>query len=286
MYTSLILPWSANPGEAETLYRAAGLLRTKGTIFLLPPPATELRSAFNAPPRPKTRMSSGAVALCKHFERRVAYLLDGKEPTSETSKGVWSDEDVNVGTGGADGSSADPAPVLDFARPEGAGQSYKLAKRKEGDAAHPYWPLPSGSNEEKTATAEKVLDQVLRDAVWRNVMLLHPGIAVYEVRVRGGWGMRWTLAVEGDRDEPEGRGSDDKIMDSMAQTATLQEVDGGTEEPNGTHSSLTVSLASATVRQPETDPNDEVSLAQTNWKITKITFRGLLEPIAGLDHEL
>ncbi len=140
MYDSLLLPWSAHPSAAETLYRSSGLVKTKGTIFVLPPPTDILRSTFNAPPRPQTRMSSGAVALCKHFER-----------------------------GGASSERGKP---------------------------HPFWTLPTGSNEEKTAAAASILERMLEDARWRNMMMLHMGIVVYEVRNGKGYGMRWTLELE------------------------------------------------------------------------------------------
>lgn len=64
MYPSLQLPWSSEPSPEETAYRNAGLVNTKGTVFLLPPAREALVESFNVPPRPKTRMSAGAVALC------------------------------------------------------------------------------------------------------------------------------------------------------------------------------------------------------------------------------
>lgn len=171
MYDSLVLPWSPQPLHTETVYRNAGLVKTKGTLFLLPPCDDMLRETFNAPPRPASRMSSGAVALCKHFER-----------------------------GGASSEHGRP---------------------------HPFWTLPTGSNGEKTDIGRRILEDMLAQAVWKNVMLLHPGTAVYEIRNRRGYGMRWTLDIE--------------------------------EQPR--------------------DEEDE-------WMITKTAFRGFLEPIAGMDHEL
>ncbi|KEF60378.1 uncharacterized protein A1O9_01938 [Exophiala aquamarina CBS 119918] len=190
MYPSLILPWSDAPSEAETVYRLAGYRKTKGTLFLIPPPQESLREAFNAPPRPKTRMSSGAVALCKHFER-----------------------------GGASSEHGRP---------------------------HTFWTLPVGSNEGKTEMASHTLDKMLAEAVWKNVMLLHPGIAVYEIRNPLGYGMRWTLELR----EVEGEGNSEDV-------------------------------------QARQDRKGEVkdNLVKS-WEITKTIFRGFLEPIAGMDHEL
>ncbi|EXJ82925.1 hypothetical protein A1O3_06741 [Capronia epimyces CBS 606.96] len=186
MYPSLKIVWSSQPQEAETAYRNAGLVKTKGTLFLLPPSDVVLRETFDAPPRPKTRMSSGAVALCKHFER-----------------------------GGAS---------------------------SEHGRSHPFWAVPVGSNEHKTEMARRILDEMLSQAVWKNVMLLHHGVAVYEVRNSRGYGMRWTLDIE----EKLDAGQDDGRVDS--------------------------SLVK----------NDH----EKDWVITRTTFRGFLEPVVGLDHEL
>jgi hypothetical protein len=194
MYQSLLLPWSPHPHPSETLYRSANLIKTKGTIFLLPPTPSTLRDSFNAPPRPYSRMSAGAVALCKHFER-----------------------------GGAS---------------------------SEHGRMHPFWKLPRGSNEEKNVVAGEILEEMLRDVRWRNVMMLHQGVAVYEVRNGRGWGMRWSLEVGRKSEKRGGEGGSGSVVD-------------GQEE-----------------RGEEEEVNEE------EWKITKTTFRGFLEPIAGMDHEL
>ncbi|KIX03106.1 uncharacterized protein Z518_06656 [Rhinocladiella mackenziei CBS 650.93] len=186
MYTSLKLPWSSHPSEAETAYRDAGLVKTKGTLFLLPPSTDVLRETFNAPPRPQTRMSAGAVALCKHFER-----------------------------GGASSEHGRP---------------------------HPFWTRPTGSNENKTEIARQILEDMLAQTVWRNVMLLHHGVAVYEMRNSRGYGMRWTLDL--------------------------------TEKPGSIENEETA------------EPKDAKDDLEKDWEIAHTTFRGFLEPIAGMDHEL
>jgi len=133
-------------------------------------------------------MSSGAVALCKHFERG--------------------------------GSSSE------HGRP------------------HPFWTLPVGSNENKTEIASQILEQMLAGAVWKNVMLLHPGIAVYEIRNPQGYGMRWALELR-------------EIGDDGKEVHAAQDGEG--------------------------EVKDDL---EKNWEITKTVFRGFLEPIAGMDHEL
>lgn len=53
MYPSIQLTWSMNPSDAEAAYRKAGLVRTQGTLFMLPPDPDTLVNAYTAPPRPK-----------------------------------------------------------------------------------------------------------------------------------------------------------------------------------------------------------------------------------------
>ena len=134
----------------------------------------------------------------------------------------------------------------------GVGKRAVPAKRGNEGEPHPYWPVPRGSNENKSRVAEGVLEKMLQECVWRNVMLLHKGVAVYEVRMGRGWGMRWTLDVvrgggEGEERDWEERGDE------------AREVEGGGQD-------------------------NEVQAE--GWRIIKTTFRGFLEPIEGLDHEI
>ena len=185
MYPSIQLAWSTSPSKAEAAYQSAGMVKTQGTVFLLPPDIRTLIDTYNAPPRPKTRMSAGAVALCKHFERGEASSEHGK--------------------------------------------------------AHPYWPLPKGSNENKSRLASEALERMLETTVWKNMMMLHRDVAVYECRNACGYGMRWTLDLE--------------------------------QQQNNGDESL----------QVNTDLRGSSDL---NYEVKKVTFRGFLEPIVGLDHEI
>lgn len=137
-------------------------------------------------------MSSGAVALCKHFERGAS---------SEHGK------------------------------------------------PHPFWTLPAGSNDNKTATASTVLEQMLADAAWRNVMLLHRGVAVYEIRNSLGYGMRWTL-------ELEEAGNNHSFADGNGEFVEVK---------------------------PTTENHED---RPEKWRVAKTTFRGFLEPVEGMNHEL
>ncbi|KAF2840977.1 hypothetical protein M501DRAFT_1010146 [Patellaria atrata CBS 101060] len=193
MYKSLQLPWSPNALPLEVLYRISGLVNTKGTIFLLPPPSPILRASFSVPPRPRSTMSSGAIALCKHFER-----------------------------GGASSEHGRP---------------------------HPFWVLPKGSNANKDRIAGEILEEMLQGAVWRNVMLLHKGVAVYEIRNGKGYGMRWTLDVEETGREKEAGLKKGGDMDMSKEQEEFEE-------------------------------------KIKEYRIKKTTFRGFVEPIIGMDHEL
>ena len=186
MYKSIQIPWSILPSAAEKLYHEAGLQRTQGTVFLLPPSDEVLIETFKSPPRAKTRMSSGAVALCKHFERG------------------------------------------------GASSQHKIP--------HPFWPLPIGSNENKSQLAEQTLHQMLTSCVWKNMMLLHPGVGVYEIRNQLGYGMRWTV----------------ELTDISGDNTTI----------------------------PNDKVDSDLSVQDRDWVIGEVTFRGFVEPIIGLDHEL
>lgn len=90
---------------------------------------------------------------------------------------------------------------------------------------------------------------MLDDLAWKNVMLLHPGVAVYEVRNSLGYGMRWTLEVEDDTS----KSGDTSPSDSRPTSA-----DSGLADED----------------------------AEKKRTINKVTFRGFLEPIIGMDDEL
>jgi hypothetical protein len=137
-------------------------------------------------------MSSGAIALCKHFER-----------------------------GGASSEHGRP---------------------------HPFWILPVGSNQRKDEIANLHLEAMMTSIEWKNVMLLHQGVAVYEIRNKLGYGMRWTLDVE------------------EAKDATLLE-------------------QLETVNTGEAD-NSTSNHKQKTYNLKRTTFRGFVEPVIGLDHEL
>ena len=98
---------------------------------------------------------------------------------------------------------------------------------------------------------------MLATVVWRNVMLLHHGVAVYELRNARGFGMRWTLDIE------------EKKEDITGEEITRREDVG---EKYG-----------ATPDAVDLEAGDDFA---KDWEITKTTFRGFLEPIAGMDHEL
>ena len=70
----------------------------------------------------------------------------------------------------------------------------------KGRDLHPFWKMPVGSNEKKNVIAEEILTEMLQGAAWKNVIWLHEGVAVYEIRVTNGYGMRWTLDIRDGRE--------------------------------------------------------------------------------------
>ncbi|KAK7955343.1 hypothetical protein PG988_016037 [Apiospora saccharicola] len=258
MYPSLQLPWSPDPSPEEAAYRDAGLVNTKGTVFLLPPDRAALVESFNAPPRPKTRMSAGAVALCKHFER-----------------------------GGA---SSEP-----------------------GGRPHPFWPLPRGSNEHKTELAAGVLETILGNVRWENVLMLHSYVAIYEVRNSRGFGLRWTLNLEGEGGETgkseggEGGGmTKTATSPSDLQSATTATTTATTATTTTTDAAVSnndipamtdgkvpsgVATAEKGLTEAEGKPKEKETGASTSTpapglRISRVVFRGFVEPILNMDHEL
>lgn len=65
-----LIEWSENPTEQEILYKNSGLVRTLGTIFYYSPPLDDiLRFSFNKVCNIKTKLTVGAKALSKHYQR-------------------------------------------------------------------------------------------------------------------------------------------------------------------------------------------------------------------------
>ena len=62
------VPWSSSPSPVEEQYRDAGLQRTTGTQFLMPPCDSDLIDAFSRKHK-GTQMTVGSRALCKHHVR-------------------------------------------------------------------------------------------------------------------------------------------------------------------------------------------------------------------------
>ena len=118
--------------------------------------------------------------------------------------------------------------------------------------------------------AAGVLEKMLGEARWRNVMMLHQGVAVYEVRNGRGYGMRWTLELEDNRQATARLSTSDDVQDG-------EDVEGRREE------------VSSTPNETDNAVNVETTSDEHNaegWIIKKTTFRGFLEPIAEMDHEL
>ena len=101
-------------------------------------------------------------------------------------------------------------------------------------------------------------------------MMLHQGVAVYEVRNRLGYGMRWTLELQRDS-----QGSGD--MSKVDAEGDVNEQENRCQGRSGTPDQ-------AAIRSEHSAGESEGVLE--GWSIKKTTFRGFLEPIAEMDHEL
>ncbi|CAE7463849.1 psuG [Symbiodinium natans] len=61
-----------------------------------------------------------------------------------------------------------------------------------------FWAVAiSGSDAAKNRAAEGALQEVLREAVWGNLHQLPGGLPTFEVRVKQGYGARWTVSEDG-----------------------------------------------------------------------------------------
>ncbi len=65
----LVVPWSTPADEEELRYEQQGFTKTKGTVFMMPPPRDVLVRAFQSRHK-NTILTVGARALSKHFARR------------------------------------------------------------------------------------------------------------------------------------------------------------------------------------------------------------------------
>lgn len=65
----LIIPWSINPMDNELIYKKNGFIRTKGTIFSIPPERIDLINSFLLSHK-NTKLCVGARALSKHYVRQ------------------------------------------------------------------------------------------------------------------------------------------------------------------------------------------------------------------------
>lgn len=68
-----------------------------------------------------------------------------------------------------------------------------LCKHHARMTDHPVWQRPTGTMQQKNATASFHARDMLSKATWKNVHYLPHQQLVYEIRDKTGYGMRWTL---------------------------------------------------------------------------------------------
>lgn len=71
-----------------------------------------------------------------------------------------------------------------------------LCKHHARKSNHPFWSQPSGSLAAKNRLAEKHLEQIMKEANWKNIFRLHGDIIILEMRVKEGYGMRWRIGQD------------------------------------------------------------------------------------------
>lgn len=67
--STLLVPWDEEMSKEESLYKSRGFVKTCGTVFCDPPNYQELVESFTQSHYGR-KLSVGARALCKHYERR------------------------------------------------------------------------------------------------------------------------------------------------------------------------------------------------------------------------
>lgn len=132
-----------------------GLAYTTGSAIGSAPPSAEMcREAFEAPN--SAGLTAGARAWSKHSHR------------SRKVDTLPHDVDSEV---------------------EGAEEK---KKKKAEDESAGWWGRPSGPVVSINERALKLFNKVMENASWRNLHWLPHQVLVYEVRVPGGYGMRWS----------------------------------------------------------------------------------------------
>lgn len=150
---------------------------------------------------------------------------------------------------------------------------------------HPFWPWPKGSNEHKTELAAGVLETVLGNVRWENVLMLHSYVAIYEVRNSRGFGLRWTLNLEGESKGVAATPTPPSDPQLAAETTTAASNDN---VPAMTEDKVPSGAATAAEKGPGEgeEESKEKETAASALRISRVVFRGFVEPILNLDHEL
>lgn len=150
---------------------------------------------------------------------------------------------------------------------------------------HPFWPWPKGSNEHKTELAAGVLETVLGNLRWENVLMLHSYVAIYEVRNSRGFGLRWTLNLEGDG-EGGGMTTTASPPSDVQPTPTTTTAASNDSIPAMTDDRVPSGVATAEGEQTDKKKEIAASAPRPALRISSVVFRGFVEPILNMDHEL
>ncbi|KAJ3118188.1 hypothetical protein HK100_000659 [Physocladia obscura] len=192
--TSFQIAWSLDESATrqENIARAQGFRRTTASVFpaqvladnaeldthTLKQTHTRLYKRLNAAfdqlaaPTSASRLSVGARALCKHYERQSTFFTNINDNNSPPKE--------------------------------------KRERGVNNNFVHPFWTKPSGNEDAKNAIARTHLIHLLdlmqtRDPelCWMNIHQIHPNdTTIIELRnMKTLHGMRWTILFDNERDK-------------------------------------------------------------------------------------
>ncbi|KAJ3782884.1 hypothetical protein GGU10DRAFT_389497 [Lentinula aff. detonsa] len=194
-----------------SIHLAHGLAYTVGSALgSTPPSVEECLAAFTTPN--KVQLTAGARAWSKHAHRSLVHI-------EETSSGP---------------SMSNPSP---FEPSEDSVQSADAMKTRTKQKNHAstiptgWWGTPSGPVSTINEKALILFWKIIATVTWRNLHWLPHSVLVYEIRVKDGYGMRWSQDQSSDRSK---RRDSESSNDNNSSKEIVGEVKGtlsGNVEP-------------------------------------------------------
>lgn len=155
------------------------------------PLAVELRARLSCK-TPTTEVDRG-TPLSKHILYGLAYTtgsaIGWAPPSVEMCRTAFEAPNSAGLTAGARAWSKHFHRSRKFPKVE---QTEKVVMKRAEDVSAGWWGRPSGPVAGINKNALEILNKVMGNASWRNLHWLPHQVLVYEVRVREGYGMRWS----------------------------------------------------------------------------------------------